>query len=206
MAWVLDALAPSVIKMIKDMSKEELTILMGVSMEINKLGGKVENLEAYLADAERRRINETRVQKWVSKLKGALYEATDVLELCYLDAEERRNKQGRTTLQLGEHGGEGTGLPPAAALLPAEPWFRAQHGREHQGAQQKARRHQGRDGRVQVRTSRVLFRADAAQRRYSAQPHDDVVDRRIGYRWGRHRDGHKGPGAGTCVFGISTAH
>ncbi|TVU04023.1 hypothetical protein EJB05_50440, partial [Eragrostis curvula] len=67
MASVLDALAPSVIKMIKDMLKEELTMLMGVSMEINKLGGKVENLEAYLADAERRRINETRVQKWGKK-------------------------------------------------------------------------------------------------------------------------------------------
>ncbi|TVU04002.1 hypothetical protein EJB05_50418 [Eragrostis curvula] len=94
MAAVLHALAPSVIKMIKDMSKEELTMLLGVSMEIKKLGGKVENLEAYLADAERRRINEARVQNWVSKLKGALYEATDILELCQLDAEERRNKQG----------------------------------------------------------------------------------------------------------------
>ncbi|TVU49042.1 hypothetical protein EJB05_00333 [Eragrostis curvula] len=92
MAAVLNALAPSVIKMIKDMSEEELTILLGVSVKIKKLGGKVENLEAYLADAERRRINEARVERWVSKLKGALYEATDILELCHLDTEERQNK------------------------------------------------------------------------------------------------------------------
>ncbi|TVU23009.1 hypothetical protein EJB05_32735, partial [Eragrostis curvula] len=93
MAAVLNALALSVIKMIKDMSEAELTMLLGVSVEIKKLGNKVENLETYLADAERRRINEARVQRWVGKLKGALYEATDVLELCQLDAEERRNKR-----------------------------------------------------------------------------------------------------------------
>ncbi|TVU04014.1 hypothetical protein EJB05_50430, partial [Eragrostis curvula] len=102
MAAVLNALAPSVIKMIKDMSEEELTMLLGVSVEIKKLGNNVENLEAYLADAERRRINEARVQRWVSKLKGALYEATDILELCQLDAEERRNKRRWWTSMEGK--------------------------------------------------------------------------------------------------------
>ncbi|TVU23010.1 hypothetical protein EJB05_32736, partial [Eragrostis curvula] len=92
MAAVLNALAPFVVRMIKDMSNEELTMLLGVSVKIKKLGNKVENLHAYLADAERRRVNEARVQRWVSKLKGALYEATDILELCQLDAEERQNK------------------------------------------------------------------------------------------------------------------
>nr|CAB3489600.1 unnamed protein product [Digitaria exilis] len=72
MAAVLNALAPFVIKMIKDMSDEELTMLLGVSVEIKKLGGK----------------------RWVSKLKGTLYEATDILELCHLGAEERRNSKG----------------------------------------------------------------------------------------------------------------
>nr|CAB3491346.1 unnamed protein product [Digitaria exilis] len=85
MAAVLNALPPFVIKMIKDMSEEELTMLLGVSVEIKKLGGKVESLEAYLADAERRRINEARVQRWVSKLKGPSVP---------LGAEERRNSKG----------------------------------------------------------------------------------------------------------------
>jgi hypothetical protein len=92
MAAVLDALAPSVIK---DMSEEELSMLLGVSVEIEKLEGKVENIKAYLADAERRRINEARVQRWVSKLKDALYEAADVLELCCLDAEEAAGRVWR---------------------------------------------------------------------------------------------------------------
>ncbi|CAN6381310.1 unnamed protein product [Urochloa humidicola] len=93
MAAVLSALAPYVLQMIKDMSQEELRKLLGVSGEIDKLGDKVGNMEANLADAEKRRIDDARVQRWVNKLKGALYEATDILELCQLDAEERRRSQ-----------------------------------------------------------------------------------------------------------------
>lgn len=92
MAAVLDALAPYVKKLITDMAEEEVSMLLGVPDEITKLGIKVENLEAYVADAERRRIDDVRVQRWVSKLKGALYDATNILELCHLDAEERREK------------------------------------------------------------------------------------------------------------------
>jgi hypothetical protein len=95
MAAVLDALAPYVKKLIMDMAGQELSMVLGVSDQINKLGDKVERLEAYAADAERRRIDDTRVQTWVSKLKGALYEATDILELCQLDAEERRDIEAR---------------------------------------------------------------------------------------------------------------
>lgn len=91
MAAVLDALAPLVKQMIQDRADEELRMLLGISGEIGQLGDTVANLEAYLADAERRRIDDARVQRWVSELKGALYEATDILELCKLDADERRH-------------------------------------------------------------------------------------------------------------------
>jgi hypothetical protein len=93
MAAVLDALAPYVKQMIKDMAGEELRKMLGVSGEIAKLEGNVGSLEDYVADAERRRIDDARVQRWVGKLKGALYAATDILELCQLDAEERRHEQ-----------------------------------------------------------------------------------------------------------------
>ena len=52
------------------------------------------SLEAYVADAEKRRIDDAMVQRWVSKLKDALYEATDILELCQLDDEEARARGG----------------------------------------------------------------------------------------------------------------
>ncbi|CAL4992579.1 unnamed protein product [Urochloa decumbens] len=90
MAAVLDALVPYVKQKIKDKAVQELGMLMGVSGEISKLGDT-----AYVADAERRRIDDAMVQGWVSKIKGALYEATDVVELCKLDAEERRRHEER---------------------------------------------------------------------------------------------------------------
>ncbi|KAL6653839.1 hypothetical protein ACP70R_008763 [Stipagrostis hirtigluma subsp. patula] len=94
MAAVLDALAPYVKELITGMAKEELGMLLGTSGEIERLGDKVGMMEACLADAERRRIDEPNVQRWVSKLKGAMYDATDMLDLCRLDAEKRWSSSG----------------------------------------------------------------------------------------------------------------
>ncbi|XP_066340456.1 putative disease resistance protein RGA3 isoform X2 [Miscanthus floridulus] len=98
MAAVLDALAPYVKKLIKDMAEEEVSMLLGVSGEITKLDGTMESLKAFVSDAERRRITDQSVQRCVNKLKDAMYDATDIMELCQLEAEERRE------LELGEGG------------------------------------------------------------------------------------------------------
>ncbi|WVZ48868.1 hypothetical protein U9M48_000264 [Paspalum notatum var. saurae] len=94
MAAILDAFAPHVKKLIADMAQEEVSMLLGVSGEITKLGNNMENLRAFLTDAERRRVTEERVQIWVRKLKGAMYDATDIMDLCQLKAERRRESGG----------------------------------------------------------------------------------------------------------------
>ncbi|KAL6654470.1 hypothetical protein ACP70R_007935 [Stipagrostis hirtigluma subsp. patula] len=94
MAVVLDALAPYVKELITGMAKEELRMLLGAYGEIERLGDKVGMMQAFLADAERRRIDEPIVQRWVSKFKGAMYEATDMLDLCQLEAEKRQSSGG----------------------------------------------------------------------------------------------------------------
>lgn len=95
MAAVLDALVPYVLQMVKDIPAHELRnkkLLLG---EIVKLEGKVRSMGPYLAEAERRRIHDAAVQRWVNKLKDALYEAADVLELCQLGASDRREQRRR---------------------------------------------------------------------------------------------------------------
>lgn len=92
MAVVLDALAPYVKKIITDMAKEEVRMLLGVPGEINKLKDNLVYLQDYLADAERRRVTDVSVQSWVKKLKEAMYKAADILELCQLEAMERLEK------------------------------------------------------------------------------------------------------------------
>jgi hypothetical protein len=89
MAVALDALAPYVKKMITDLAEEELSMLLGVEREIQKLNGNLVYLQDYLTDADRKRITDKSVQAWVGKLKDVMYEATDILELCQLEAMER---------------------------------------------------------------------------------------------------------------------
>ncbi|XP_066340477.1 putative disease resistance protein RGA4 [Miscanthus floridulus] len=77
-----------------DMAQEEVSMLLGVSSEITKLEDNMEGLKAFLKDAERRRITDTSVQRWSTKLKNAMYDATDILDLCQLEADKRRESRG----------------------------------------------------------------------------------------------------------------
>lgn len=90
MAAVLVALASYVNGMLTKMAKEEVSMLLGVSGEIDKLAGKLHELKDVLADAERRCISDKCIQRWVGMLKDVMYEATDILDLCQLKAEERQ--------------------------------------------------------------------------------------------------------------------
>ncbi|CAM0955726.1 unnamed protein product [Alopecurus aequalis] len=93
MAVVLDALVPYVKKMITSMAEEEVRMLLGVSGEIKKMEANLVYLQSYLADAERRRITDKSVKVWVGRLKDAMYEATDILELCQLEAMDQRQEE-----------------------------------------------------------------------------------------------------------------
>jgi len=58
MAGVLDALASYIQNMLVEMAKEEVSMLLGVSGEIDKMGVKLGNLKNFLADADRRNITD----------------------------------------------------------------------------------------------------------------------------------------------------
>lgn len=72
MAVVLDAFASYIADTIKQMAADEVGMLFGVTGEIDSLQDKLESLRDYLADAERKRITDRRVQGWVTKLKGVM--------------------------------------------------------------------------------------------------------------------------------------
>ncbi|XP_012703761.1 putative disease resistance protein At1g50180 [Setaria italica] len=73
------------------MAQEEVSMLLGVSGEIEKLEENMEGInKAFLADAERRRVTDQSVQRWVRKLKDAMYDATDIIDEYQLEADKRR--------------------------------------------------------------------------------------------------------------------
>jgi hypothetical protein len=89
MAAVLDAMVSFVIDTLQKMAADEVDMLRGVPDEINKLEEKLQDLKAVLADAERRRITDEAVQRWVLMLKDVMYEATDIHDICIIHAEEQ---------------------------------------------------------------------------------------------------------------------
>lgn len=105
MAAVLDALACYVTSMLTDMVKDEVGMLLGVSGDIKKMESKMRSLKDFLADAERKRITDKQVQGWVCKLKGIMYDATDVMELCQLKAMKRQD-----SMAVGQYPGCNTFL------------------------------------------------------------------------------------------------
>jgi hypothetical protein len=90
MEALLGALASPLKKLIADMAQEEVSMLLGVPGEITKLNDNMEGIKAFLADAERRRLTDQSVQRWVRKLKDAMYDATDIIDLCQLELDEQK--------------------------------------------------------------------------------------------------------------------
>ncbi|XP_045085546.1 putative disease resistance protein RGA4 isoform X1 [Aegilops tauschii subsp. strangulata] len=97
MTMVLDAFASYVQNMLTEMVSEEVHMLLGVTNQIKKMDVKLKDLKNFLADADRRNITDESVQEWVAQLKRAMYEATDILDLCQLKAMER----GPSTADVG---------------------------------------------------------------------------------------------------------
>ncbi|XP_066341033.1 disease resistance protein RGA2-like [Miscanthus floridulus] len=89
MAVVLDALASYLQDMLLEMAKEEVHLLLGVPDEIKKMGMKLGDLKRFLADADKRNISDQSVKSWVRELRNAMYDATNILDLCQLKAMER---------------------------------------------------------------------------------------------------------------------
>uniref|UniRef100_J3N8C3 Uncharacterized protein n=1 Tax=Oryza brachyantha TaxID=4533 RepID=J3N8C3_ORYBR len=86
---VLDAFASYLSDLLIQAAKDKVGMLLGVSDEISKLDEKLQFLKDYLVDAEKKRITDKHVDGWVRKLKGIMYDATDILELCQLKAMEQ---------------------------------------------------------------------------------------------------------------------
>ncbi|XP_048557512.1 putative disease resistance protein RGA3 [Triticum urartu] len=89
MAVVLGALASYVTNMLAQMASEDIAMMIGVSSEIKELGVKLGDLKNVLADADRRTITDKSVRGWVEELKRAMYQATDIIDLCQLKIMEQ---------------------------------------------------------------------------------------------------------------------
>uniref|UniRef100_J3MWE6 NB-ARC domain-containing protein n=1 Tax=Oryza brachyantha TaxID=4533 RepID=J3MWE6_ORYBR len=86
---ILDAFASYLGDVLVETMKEEAGMMLGVSDEIRKLCATLEGLKKFLYDAEKKHIASDYVQDWFRKLKGVMYEASDIADLVQIKAKER---------------------------------------------------------------------------------------------------------------------
>ncbi|KAE8782400.1 hypothetical protein D1007_44243 [Hordeum vulgare] len=89
MEGVLVALASYGANMLAEMAKDKVAMLTRVSGEIDELGAKLMDLKNFLADANRRNINDENMREWVEELKRAMCnDVTDILGQFWLKVSE----------------------------------------------------------------------------------------------------------------------
>ncbi|XP_020579846.1 putative disease resistance RPP13-like protein 1 [Phalaenopsis equestris] len=75
-----DNLVSKLLEMLFQMAKDELTMQMGLTVDVNKLQLNLEKLQCFLKDAEKKRIEDASTNLWLKQSKDVMYDIEDVLD------------------------------------------------------------------------------------------------------------------------------
>ncbi|KAJ3679699.1 hypothetical protein LUZ60_017710 [Juncus effusus] len=82
--WCITKLAEDAYALLKN----EVVLLSGADSEIQQLEDTFSSIQTVLADADRKRVKDGAVNKWLMDLKDLMYDADDVLDECRIKAEK----------------------------------------------------------------------------------------------------------------------
>ncbi|XP_016652641.1 PREDICTED: putative disease resistance protein RGA1 [Prunus mume] len=91
---VLFNVAEGIIGRLGSLVFQEIALLWGVKDDLQKLKDKVAQLQAVLLDAEQKQANNNEVKVWLQSVEDAVYEADDVLDEFYTEAQWRQMVPG----------------------------------------------------------------------------------------------------------------
>ncbi|CAL8113901.1 unnamed protein product [Prunus armeniaca] len=91
---VLFNVAEGIIGRLGSLVLQEIALPWGVKDELRKLKEKVAQLRAVLLDAEQKQANDNEVKVWLESVEDAVYEADDVLDEFYTEAQWRQMVPG----------------------------------------------------------------------------------------------------------------
>ncbi|CAB4268095.1 unnamed protein product [Prunus armeniaca] len=91
---VLFNIAEGIIGRLGPLVLQEIALPWGVKDELRKLEEKVTQLRAVLLDAEQKQANDNEVKVWLESVEDAVYEADDVLDEFYTEAQWRQMVPG----------------------------------------------------------------------------------------------------------------
>ncbi|KAL6908141.1 hypothetical protein ACP4OV_002311 [Aristida adscensionis] len=93
MATLLFSLAGSCIQKLQEIITDEAVQILGVKQDLRELQRTMTQIQCFLKDADRRRIEDFAVSNWLGEVRDAMYDADDVIDLARFKGENL----------LGEH-------------------------------------------------------------------------------------------------------
>ncbi|XP_022684800.1 putative disease resistance protein RGA4 isoform X2 [Setaria italica] len=81
MATILFSFVGSCIQKLQEIITEEAIQILGVKQVLIDLQQTMTQIQCYLRDADRRRIEDLAVRNWIGELKDAMYDADDIIDL-----------------------------------------------------------------------------------------------------------------------------
>ncbi|XP_038987537.1 putative disease resistance protein RGA3 [Phoenix dactylifera] len=85
MAMILPAFVERYMKKLADFVEGEVSIMLRVKDELQKLQRRLERMRGFLEQAERKRHEDPSVRNWVRELKDIMYDADDIIDLCVIE-------------------------------------------------------------------------------------------------------------------------
>ncbi|KAL5204128.1 hypothetical protein ABZP36_008999 [Zizania latifolia] len=93
MAIIIDILVRSCVKKLQDIITDQAILILGVNKELKELQQTMEQIQYFLIDAEQRRTEELAVHNWLTKLKEAMYDADDIIDLASFEGSKLLEKR-----------------------------------------------------------------------------------------------------------------
>ncbi|XP_029117967.2 putative disease resistance protein RGA4 [Elaeis guineensis] len=88
MAMILDAFVQRYMTILADFVEGEVSIMLKVKDDLQKLQRRLQRIRGFLEHAERKRHEDANISDWVRELKDIMYDADDIIDLCIIEGSE----------------------------------------------------------------------------------------------------------------------
>ncbi|XP_072962601.1 putative disease resistance protein RGA3 [Typha angustifolia] len=93
MAMVLSAFLPNIIVLLRILLEDSVAKLLRITSETKKLLMKLERTVDVLEDAEKKKVQDRAVEKWLKDLREVVYEADNIINRCKIQAQRQRSRE-----------------------------------------------------------------------------------------------------------------
>ncbi|XP_078174059.1 putative disease resistance protein RGA3 [Carex rostrata] len=100
MAMVPYAHIANTINSLDDLINSKITKVLGITNEAQKLLNRLEKVLDVLEDAERKKIRDGDVKRWLVELREVVFESEKVIDYCRIEAHNTRKKEKQTQQQV----------------------------------------------------------------------------------------------------------